>query len=477
MVPPSHVDAESNSEPWTNPDPFTSVETGTNQQIESNNKPEHTPEIGSDEETITADSERVRSNSDDETTKIKTRSNDGSSEMQEKMKNMAQSANNKFHLQSMLASGPSKFFNPTNVHMQLRWRSHENQLGRSDSPGDPSHDLSVLWRSRDNRKGRKSTVVPRSAWVEPNRPSRHMARLSSTLKEIAKNILRMLTIFPYWDIAFWSGFSYSVGSLLFLIDGAWSWETVAFPDSKLIFSGQEKYAVGLGFFFGTFPFQIGATMAYFEAVNDGSFHGSAMRRLLEGRDQDQKEMLDEKVNRFFSHLRPHPRKSRDEESADALANNVDPWAGWKTKERRERPGSIYPGKKAPAPRRGGIDLGEAEEGETSKYLTWRWWPTWHALKTHHAYEIGYVACAIQLLGATMYGMCGIVALPGVLDSLEEPWQENVAYWIPQIVASCCFLAASVLFTLETQEKWYKPEIKVLGWWIGTWAIIGSCGFL
>ncbi|KAK5736449.1 hypothetical protein LTR17_007445 [Elasticomyces elasticus] len=69
----------------------------------------------------------------------------------------------------------------------------------------------------------------------------------------------------------------------------------------------------------------------------------------------------------------------------------------------------------------------------------------------------------------------IVILPGILDSLNA-WQTNAAYWIPQIVAAACFLVASIMFTLETQEKWWKPEPKVLGWWIGVWSIIGSVGF-
>lgn len=35
---------------------------------------------------------------------------------------------------------------------------------------------------------------------------------------------------------------------------------------------------------------------------------------------------------------------------------------------------------------------------------------------------------------------------------------------------------SLLFTIETQPKWYIPAPKVLGWHIGFWNFIGGIGF-
>ena len=281
-------------------------------------------------------------------------------------------------------------------------------------------------------------------------------------------------------MAFISGWSYTIGSILFVIDGAWSWGALVTPGTA--FAGEAK-GVGLLFFFGALFYQVGASVAYLEAVNDGSFQGSAMRRFLEGHQQSEKAMFDEKVHNFIGQFVPHPHRHQHEveekEAEEKRQAEIDPEAGWKMKDRtRVRPGSIAPDGKQPSPlRRGGIDLGETEEGEASTYMTWRWWPTWAALRAHHVYEIGYIACAIQLVGATMYGMCGVVALPGVLDSLDQQWKKNLAYWVPQVVASVCFLSAGLLFTLETQVKWWKFEPTVLGWWIGFWATVGSCGFL
>ena len=295
------------------------------------------------------------------------------------------------------------------------------------------------------------------------------------LRNAVYGSLTMFTTFPYWDMAFWSGWSYTWGSVLFVIDGAWAWTPLQWPNSE--FAGESDYGVGLLFFFGALLYQLGATMAYLEAINDGSFHGRAMKRHLEGHDEEKKRMLDDKLHMFFGHMIPHHHHHDDEDDEELeKQKSVDPEAGWKTRDRAERPGSIYPEGKAPAPRRGGVDEGPAEEGEFHEYLTWRWWPTWYALKTYHIKEPGYIACTVQLFGATLYGICGVIALPGILSNLQ-PWQELGGYWIPETVASVCFLIAGIMFTLITQDKWYRPLPGRIAWWIGVWASIGSVGFL
>ncbi|KAF2097943.1 hypothetical protein NA57DRAFT_66460 [Rhizodiscina lignyota] len=331
-------------------------------------------------------------------------------------------------------------------------------------------ELALLWRSRDNRKGRNSIVIPTTGTTRS--PFTYRPPLISSLRDIGRNVWRMLTVWSYWDMSWWTAMGYTVGSVLWVINGCFAWIPIAFPNTE--FPNEVEYGVGITSFLGVICFQVGATMALLEAVNDGSFHGSAMRRLLEGREEDQKKMVDEKIHSFLQHTVPH-RRNRDEEEAEKRADRVDPEAGWRTKERRERPGSVYPPTKAPAPRRrGALDLG-AKEGESSEYLTFRWWPTWRSLRSHHIYEIGFLACFVQFVGATAFIVTGVVALPGILDTLEQ-WQLNAAYWIPQMVASSMFITASALFTLETQEKWFKPNPMVLGWWIGFWALIGSIGF-
>lgn len=293
----------------------------------------------------------------------------------ERIKTTATKLADKFHLSNVQVTGPSRLFNPTNVRARVKWAGDHGdsavKAGRADT------DFDLLWRARDNRKGRGSIAVRSSMFEDSTgRQKRGPQRKAILhLKNVGTNIKRMFTTFPYWDMAFWSGWSYTIGSALFVMDGAFAWTPAAFPENE--FEGEETYGVPLCFFFGAIFFQIGAVMAYFEAVNDGSFHGSAMRRLMEGHEDEQKQMLDEKIHDFFGSLNPrhhHHKHDDEEEAAEKLAAQVDPEAGWKTKDRKERPGSIYPPAKHPGRRRGAMDMGEAEEGQSSTYLTWRWWP-------------------------------------------------------------------------------------------------------
>lgn len=319
------------------------------------------------------------------------------------------------------------------------------------------------------RQRRQSSVVAIGD-VEETHLSWHVH-----LKNAFYGSLNMFFSFPYWDMAFWSGWSYTWGSILFVIDGAWAWTPQQWPNSE--FAGESEYGVGLLFFFGALLYQLGATMAYLEAINDGSFAGRAMKRHLEGHDEDMKRILDDKLHTFFGHMIPHHHHDDEDDRGELeKQKTVDPEAGWKTRDREERPGSVYPEGMEPATRRGGVDAGQTEQGGFHEYLTWRWWPTWDAFKHYHIREMGYVACSIQLFGATLYGICGVISLPGILSNFTV-WQTIDGYWIPQTVASVCFLTAGIMFTLITQEKWYRPLPGRIAWWIGVWATIGSVGFL
>lgn len=48
--------------------------------------------------------------------------------------------------------------------------------------------------------------------------------------------------------------------------------------------------------------------------------------------------------------------------------------------------------------------------------------------------------------------------------------------MPQVIGGTGFIVSSCLFMLETQSKWYKPALDVLGWHIGFWNLIGALGF-
>lgn len=101
----------------------------------------------------------------------------------------------RFHLDGVHAQGVSRFLNPTTIRMNVRYQSD------SDSHGQPGEGQELLWRARDNRKGRNSIAVPSLPMDGDDDvsflPLRYTPRMSSKLSDIAHNLYRMATTFPY----------------------------------------------------------------------------------------------------------------------------------------------------------------------------------------------------------------------------------------------------------------------------------------
>jgi hypothetical protein len=112
---------------------------------------------------------------------------------------------------------------------------------------------------------------------------------------------------------------------------------------------------------------------------------------------------------------------------------------------------------------------------SSDARTWTWFPTWYELRTHYFREVGFLACLAQMIGATIFWIAGLTSLPGIYNKLSTP-AINGAYWAPQVIGGSGFVVSSLFFMLETQQKWYLPAPKTLGYWIGLWNLIGAIGF-
>ena len=77
-----------------------------------------------------------------------------------------------------------------------------------------------------------------------------------------------------------------------------------------------------------------------------------------------------------------------------------------------------------------------------------------------------------MIGATIFLIAGITGLPGIYNHLTTTAALNGAYWAPQVIGGTGFIISGTLFMLETQQKWYLPAPKVLGWHIGVFNLIG-----
>jgi hypothetical protein len=241
----------------------------------------------------------------------------------------------------------------------------------------------------------------------------------------------MFTVFPYWDVSYLVAVFFTVGCLVFIVCGLFAWLPIAYPDSA--FPGESSVASGITAFVGATLFQIGAVLLVFEACNEnrtGCF-GWALHRALSGRED-----------------------SDTASDQGPLLAKADP--GQCRHHHQQRPLK---------------KTGDAPQGERA----WEWWPTWSEFTNHYIHEIGFVASTSLAVGATIFYVSGIMALPGIYDKLSLGVIQGV-YLFTYLFGGVIFVFSSVLYILETQPNWYTPSPHLLGWHIGVWNLIGSIGW-
>ncbi|OAA50525.1 integral membrane protein [Metarhizium rileyi] len=353
------------------------------------------------------------------------------------------------------AEGPFRFLNPTRaqfIHAGLapdyapttalensnnnNTAPHPEQTPEQVDSAAPSKNVRFLWRSRDNRKGRHPLLI--QAPIPGADVPFAAPRRTSDPKEVARNIVKTLTYFPVWDISWLVGFMFTCGSVIWVINAFFAWLPLAVPATE--FLGESYYGGGITAFVGAILFfEVGSVLLLLEAVNanNAACFGWAVEQILEDGNGTPKQRV--VVSR--NHCRHHHQNRRN-----------------------------LVGMSSPA-----ASLPEASRGvETRKH--WQWFPAWHDLRTHYLHELGFLAGSAQLFGATVFGISGITALPGIIDHLVPQWRLNAAYWIPQVIGGSGFIVSSTLYMLETQQKWWKPAPHLLGWHVAFWNLIGAFGF-
>lgn len=224
------------------------------------------------------------------------------------------------------------------------------------------------------------------------------------------------------------------------IQGFFVWLPIAYPSTE--FNHEVLDGGGITAFIGAILFfETGSILLMFEAVNENSHgcFGWAVEQLI----QDDKGGATFRFVADRHHCVHHQQNRRNfvGKSAAATLPEIKP------KDERTKDGS-----------------------------TWQWFPSWHALKTHYLHELGFLASTAQFVGATIFGIAGFTALPGVNNHLSPQGVMNGVYWIPQVVGGSGFIVSSTLYMLETQKKWYLPAFHLLGWHVGFWNLIGALGF-
>lgn len=93
-------------------------------------------------------------------------------------------------------------------------------------------------------------------------------------------------------------------------------------------------------------------------------------------------------------------------------------------------------------------------------------------------DVGFAASLLQLIGATIFWVPCIFAVPGVYTPETEAnygvW--DVAFWSLQMVGATFFIVSAWAFMVEEQPAWYLPQPQRIGWHVGFWNMVGSVGF-
>jgi hypothetical protein len=313
---------------------------------------------------------------------------------------------------------------------ERRGDSHETE----SLLGAQSRDsVSFLWRSRDNRKGRHALLV------RPSRDSREgktqsLPPRTNTLLATAQGIKVMFTRFPYWDVSWLVAVTFTLGSLIWVINGFFVVLSITEPHSK-------------------FPFQISHAGGWSAFVGATVFFGASLLMMVE--------VLSANPTGCFGW------------EVDQTSNNGDT----KTEARPSECEHHHQGNRENIVGDGTEEDGSVEQGSypPSKGSSQQWLPSWHDLKNYYLYETSFIACSIQMTASTLFWVSKFLAIPQISAQASNSVLIG-GYYVPTVIGGCGFIVSSTLLMLETQPRWYIPAPGVLGWHVCFWKLVGSIGF-
>ncbi|KAI0644029.1 hypothetical protein C8Q79DRAFT_914226 [Trametes meyenii] len=287
---------------------------------------------------------------------------------------------------------------------------------------------SAHWSSRASRKNRYSrrpirltkASIPRDGTKSGiESPQKRLLLIEQRVRHSGSQFRVHLT----WDISFWVAVIFVLGSTVWIVNGF-------FLFLPLVNIGSNDFpASAWTAFVGGTLFEVGSYLMYVEALNAGheELFGPALRGLLGH------------ANRTVS-----TDALPDSDSANAEKGSTGSGCG-------DRHG----------------DSG----GRRRLKFRWIGIGSWR--------ELGFLACFIQMLAATIFWVSTITGLPNVISGLpEDPPTAitDVFYWSPQVVGGWGFIISSVLLMIEVQRKWWLPNLRSMGWHIGLWNLVGAIGF-
>ncbi|GAA6036193.1 hypothetical protein JCM8097_006826 [Rhodosporidiobolus ruineniae] len=331
---------------------------------------------------------------------------------------------------------------------------HPPSSSSSSPGGDLGPPVHWKWTARAHRKGvPPRPKLPKAAEEEGR--GRIELRIEGRTAKSWKDGWRWVRETRWWgwdlqDISWWVAAIFTLGSVFWCIQGIQFF--CYFSDTSATFTNTEAAMAFLG---GT-TFWIGAYLGWVESMNPAELSGTfgwevkeEGRLLLRPKQAHPSSALGLRRRHFGSHRRSSSPASSSAPSSD------------------------------PTPSSAAVSAPK-----------WRWFafPSFSSSSQDPVSfrNLGYLANLIQFFGATCFQVSVICGLPGVLPSSGAeggPEQEGrverewvAAYWAMQIVGAPCFFVAGTIFAVETQKRWWLPNLTSIGWHIGFWNIIGGFGF-
>jgi hypothetical protein len=269
-----------------------------------------------------------------------------------------------------------------------------------------------------------------------------------------KRLRRMWTLFPLQDISWIVAFSFTIGSTAFVVNGFFL--LLPFIDPATDFATETPYATPASSVLGTLIFLIGGYAGFLEGLN--------LTRdeviVTDGLDVETVEIPEISTTPDDA-ISSHETDPKIEDGSAHGESTVQ----------------VQPIRASTSTIQMDGDTNEVETtslGSSIRNPAFTYIPTTHQLLTTYARSLPFHAGWVQFIGTIVFSIATITSLPGVLTS--SPSLVPLLNLLPATLGGLLFIIASVLQTLNAQEKWWIPQPQKGEWQVGFWNAIGSLGF-
>jgi hypothetical protein len=104
-----------------------------------------------------------------------------------------------------------------------------------------------------------------------------------------------------------------------------------------------------------------------------------------------------------------------------------------------------------------------------------WYPSMQEFRTFYLSDMCFMSPTITFIGTFIFMLAIITAVPGVIN-LSDRTTFFLGNLFPGTLGGVLFTTASVMQTIDAQDRWYLAKPMSLDWHVGLCNTIGSIGF-